>query len=93
MEQYTLFFSLFLLRTISYKQCVARTRGGKSTSRGGGTAASVTAPRRSARLAGGNLLLFFITNTKEFASFCLCVLYSGRSTVHAETPFSRICDK
>ena len=36
---------------------------------------------------------FFITNTKEFASFCLCVLYSGRSTVHAETPFSRICDK
>ena len=39
------------------------------------------------------LLLFFITNTKEFASFCLCVLYSGRSTVHAETPSSRICDK
>ena len=33
---------------------MARTRGGKSTSRGGGTAASVTAPRRSARLAGGN---------------------------------------
>ena len=30
---------------------------------------------------------------KEFASFCLCVLYSGRSTVHAETPSSRICDK
>ena len=26
-------------------------------------------------------------------SFCLCVLYSGRSTVHAETPSSRICDK
>ena len=39
------------------------------------------------------LLLFFITNTKEFASFCLCVLYSSRSTVHAETPSSRICDK
>ena len=30
---------------------------------------------------------------KEFASFCLCVLCSGRSTVHAETPSSRICDK
>ena len=31
---------------------MARTRGGKS--RGGGTAASVAVPRRSARLAGGN---------------------------------------
>ena len=46
------------------------------------------------RLRPLNLSSFiFITNTKEFASFCLCVLYSGRSTVHAETPSSRICDK
>ena len=43
------------------------------------------------RLRPLNLSSF--TNTKEFASFYLCVLYSGRSTVHAETPFSRICDK
>ena len=39
------------------------------------------------------LLLFFITNTNEYASFCLCFLYSGQSTVHAETPSSQICDK
>ena len=46
------------------------------------------------RLRPLNLSSFiFFTNTKEFASFCLCVLYSGRSTVHAETPSSRICDK
>ena len=38
--------------------------------------------------------LFFPTKRKELACVCLsmCVLYSGRSALHAETPYSRICN-